>query len=160
MSELRLNALAEWEAWQRVGLLYQWNGDLVGKWPDCRWAYGADCSGFVVGGYYVATRGKLDWRATHNADRLHKELPCTAHPKPGDIAVYGTPERATHVMVVWGDGRVLGACGGDPSTTTKERAITQGARVRFRPKADYRRRRTPDGRVVSDFLGFRVSPLD
>lgn len=160
MSALRIAALEQWEAWQKLGILYQWCGKLQGAFPDVRWAYGADCSGFVTGGLYVATRGRVDWRTTHNADRLHKELPCTATPKPGDLAVYGTPEKANHVMVWVGDGRVLGACGGGPNTTSRELAMSQGARVRYRNRADYRQRLAANGMRVSDFLGYRVSPLD
>lgn len=154
MSDLRLEALQIWQEWQTQGVLYLWSGKLQGTFPDVRWAYGADCSGFVSGGIYVATRGQVDLRTTWNADRFHKELPCTATPKPGDLAVYGRPEKANHVMVVVGDGRVLGACGGGHGTTTEAIARSKGARVRYRPKADYR---VHPGTSQSDFLGYRVA---
>lgn len=161
MSSLRLDALSAWEGWQREGVLYQWNGDLIGKWPDVRLGYGLDCSGFICAGILVATKGRVDWRHKWTSDRMHKELPCTAHPKPGDLVVYGTAERANHVMVWVGDGRVLGACGGDSGTTTAALARARGARVQYRPRADYRKRRAADGTRVSDFLGFRINqPLD
>lgn len=161
MSELRLDALQAWQGWEKSGLLYQWNADILGAYPSLLWDYGTDCSGFVCAGVLVATKGRIDWRNRWWADRMHHELPVTTHPRPGDLAVYGTPEKATHVMVVVGDGRVLGACGGDSTTKTKELAIARGARVRFRPKADYRTRRNEKGLSVSDFLGFRVcSPLN
>lgn len=159
-AHLRLAALAEWERW--MGVLYEFGGKLKGEWPGpFRWEYGVDCSGYITAGIYVATRGKVDLRVTWNADKMHKKWAVTMHPKPGDVAVYGTPEKANHVMVWYGDGRVLGACGGYSETDTPEEAMSRGARVRYRSKADYRKRRLPDGRRVSDFLGFRVvEPLD
>jgi cell wall-associated NlpC family hydrolase len=155
----RLEALSLCEGWQRDGLLYQWGGKLQGDWRNYAWRYGADCSGIASGALYIATSGRYDWREMWNADRFHHQLPVTLHPEPGDAAVYGTPERATHIMLVVGDGRVIGACGGGPETKTEALARARGARVQFRPRADYRRRRTADGRLVSDFLGFRKLPF-
>lgn len=109
-----------------------------------------DCSGLVTWVLYAT--GGPDWRATHNTDRLL--LACAfkvlhGHDKPGDLAFYGTwrgdnvnPD-PSHVMVLAGAGVVVGACGGDSSTTTLEAAVRQGAKVQARASMDYRK----------DFLG-------
>lgn len=109
-----------------------------------------DCSGTVTCGLYNSTGGRVDWRANYNANRLWRELPPTDSPKPGDLAFYGTPGRATHVMTVVGDGRVVGACGGNSDTLSVDIAAKHGARVKYRDSANYRR----------DFLGYRALPVD
>ena len=97
-----------------------------------------DCSGVVA--YCLLHAAGLDWRKTWWADRMREKLPPTVTPAPGDLALY-----PGHVMLVWGDGRVFGACGGDSTTTSIERALKRAARVRFRRTVDYR----------PDFLGYR-----
>jgi murein DD-endopeptidase len=122
------------------GLPYVWAADGP---------HAFDCSGLVC--YCLAEVGGPDWRATHRCQTLWEALPPTREPQPGDLALYGTPGHATHVMLVVGDGRVYGACGGDSTTTSPELALQRGARVRYRLKVEYRHGR--DGR--SDFLGYR-----
>jgi cell wall-associated NlpC family hydrolase len=115
-----------------------------------------DCSGLVC--YCLRMVGGPDWSASHTADRMWKELPPTPTPRPGDLAFYGQPEQATHVMLWTGDDRVYGACGGNSSTRTIALAQARGARVMFKLRVDYRYSRSTG---KSDLLGFRVlSPLD
>lgn len=131
-------------------------------WPDASNGYlgkglqrpeapeALDCSGTVTCGLYNATRGRLDWRAMHNAQRLFSDLAPTDKPRPGDLAFYGRPGRVTHVMTVVGDGRVVGACGGNSHTLSVELARKAGARVKYRASATYR----------LDFIGYRTLPVE
>lgn len=106
-----------------------------------------DCSGLVA--FCLLQVAGVDWRKSHWADRMYQQLPATLSPSPGDLVFYGTRVpagvTASHVMIVWGDGRCFGACGGDRTTLTVEEALTRSARVRFRRGLDYR----------PDFLGYR-----
>ena len=125
-----------------------------------------DCSGFVT--YLIHRMGGYDWRQTHNAAALWRD--CESIPEAdlhldditkgaplwpcpgvdaGDLAFYGPEGEPDHVMLVWGDGQVLGASGGNHHTTSPEIAAQLGACVRFRPRVDYR----------PDFLGYRRFPL-
>jgi cell wall-associated NlpC family hydrolase len=110
---------------------------------------GLDCSGTVTCGLYVATHGKVDWRREYSAARLHAELQPVESPRPGDLAFYGPPGRVSHVMVWWGDGRVVGASGGNRHTTSAELARRLGACVKWKKSHLYR----------PDFRGFRALPL-
>jgi len=154
MSGERLTYLAWVQAQAEKGTPYCWpapaNG-YMGKGlqrPEAPEAL--DCSGTVTCGLFNATSGRVDWRANHNAARLWVELKATAAPKPGDLAFYGRPGRVTHVMTVVGDGRVVGACGGNSDTLSVEIARKMGARVKYRPSAKYR----------PDLLGYRSLPVD
>jgi cell wall-associated NlpC family hydrolase len=100
--------------------------------------------------------GLPDWRATHNANALWSHLthihPSTdSHLRPGDLCFWGAADGGpiNHVMLWWGDGRVYGACGGDHTTISVEEAVRRGAKVQFRPKADYRKH----------FIGWAASPF-
>lgn len=112
-----------------------------------------DCSGAVTCGLYVATGGRIDWRADKNAQRLWMELPGLKvgdQPEPGDVACYGTLAHCSHVMVMAEDGhRVVGAAGGDRRTLTVEIARATGAQVKYRRHHLYR----------PDFIGWRRLPL-
>jgi len=133
-------AFLEWCLRQEAAAVpYLWGG----KDP----ARGLDCSGLVTAGLHAL--GGPDWRQTHSSARLFDELEVTEKPAPGDLAFYGPPHRITHVMVVVGDGRVMGAAGGGSGTTSLEIARRQGARVKFKTKHNYR----------PDFRGFRRLPL-
>jgi hypothetical protein len=122
-----------------------------------------DCSGLVTAGLYHVTKGRLDWRSTHSAQRLYNackdiegwnsldskhlppksELPCLAFYGPGKNMI-------THVVVVMPDGRVIGAGnGGDSTVTTPDIAKKRGARVKFFSNHLYR----------DDFRGFKKIPL-
>ena len=108
-----------------------------------------DCSGLVTRGFVEIGLTTAFIPNFTNAAKLWSNLPATDKPKPGDLAFYGDEHRIKHVMVVWGDGRVYGACGATPEITTRAKAIEEGAMVRFR-KPGYRK----------DFRGYRRSPLD
>lgn len=135
--------LVEWVQ-RQVGCLYRWGGkgqhDSTGR-PMY------DCSGLVTCGLLAV--GCDDWRQTHGAARLYDDLAATAAPAPMDLAFYGRPGHVSHVVFVWGDGRVLGACGGNESTTTEEIARSAGACVKFRTSIKYR----------PDLRGYRVLPV-
>ncbi len=128
-------ALFLWLAEQK-GKLYVWGA----KGPDY-W----DCSGLVTGSFHELGLG--DVRATHSAARLYDELEHVEYKRaqPGDLIFYGPPDRVTHVVFLWNDGRVYGAGGGDSSTTTPEAAMRRrGACVKFKDSHMYR----PDLRGV------------
>jgi hypothetical protein len=111
-----------------------------------------DCSGLITSGLYAATGGALDWRSGTNAQALFdkcKRLETRPKGKPC-LAFYGPGKNAiNHVMLVLGDGRAYGACGGGSWCLTPELAKSKGARVRFRTSHLYR----------SDFRGFCAIPL-
>lgn len=132
-------------AWLDVGL----------EPPPCREVF--DCSGFAVGAMMAAKLVSSSWLHSHNADRIFHTLSPVGFDgvAPADLAFWGRPAhvtgpaRATHVMLLNGDGTVLGASGGNQSTTTLEIAHKAGACVRVRSSHQYR----------PDFLGFRKLPL-
>lgn len=128
----------------KLGRPYIWNG----KGP-----YSFDCSGLVT--YVLFELGGPDWRATHNSQRLANELPHVNHPSPGDLCLYGKSWQLVNHVMVWVDGRVIGASGGNSRTVTREIALQMNACVRWKPKPGYARFK--DG--STDFLGFRGMPL-
>ncbi len=110
-----------------------------------------DCSGLITSALYHATKGRLDWRASRNAQWLYESckkndtkcgLPCLAFYGPGKNAI-------NHVMLVLKDGRAYGACSGGSWCLTPELAKKKGARVRYRADHLYR----------DDFRGFGEIPL-
>lgn len=114
-----------------------------------------DCSGVVTCGLYNATGALLDWRADYNASRLFKELLPTEAPRPGDLAFYGAHDGGGglvggHVMVLASDSvRVVGASGGNRTTTSVALARLHRAFVQHKPSYGYR----------TDFRGWRALPL-
>lgn len=116
-----------------------------------------DCSGLVTCGLLHC--GGPDWRQTHNAAHLFAELPEVEEPEdllPMDLAFYGDLNdklevHINHVMLLWGDGRVYGACGGTSKTLTLVQASLRDAKVQFRPRVNYR--------IQRDFRGYRRLPL-
>lgn len=110
-----------------------------------------DCSGLVT--WAIKQAGGPDWRFTHNAQGLADVLQPVDRLAVGEVllAFYGYSwDHVDHVMVLVPDGRVFGACGGDHTTTTPEKALEQGACVQYRPRADYSRGHT------GGLLGFRA----
>ncbi len=107
---------------------------------------GLDCSGAVCWCLAAAGLVPSGFGLQHNADSLRDlcDEVDEEDAAPGDLALYGTAERAIHVMILCPDGRVLGAAGGGHTCTSIEIAKSIGARVKYRTTARYR----------SDFLGF------
>ncbi len=119
-----------------------------------------DCSGLLTRGLYELTLGlppeqRVDWRATHNADRLFTELtPVLGEPAPGDFAFYrpaiplfdGDVE---HVVVVIEGGLVITADGASSRIHTLEAAKEAHAIVRVRGDVLYRK----------NFAGYRRFPI-
>lgn len=107
------------------------HADPAGKQVACY-----DCSGLVTCALFHA--GGPDWRKTHGAAGLFDALEHVEEPLPMDIAAYGAPGHVDHVMVVWGDGRVYGASGGNSYTTSVELALARKACVHFKDSVAYR----------------------
>ena len=110
-----------------VGCPYMWGG--ANPWT------GFDCSGFVIWIYQVF--GLLpsgDWTAEQlyrgTALPLRKDGPALL---PGDLAAYGKAGGpVTHVMLFLGNELVIGASGGDHTTTSVEQARRRGAQVKVK----------------------------
>ena len=124
---------------------YVWGGKRPGA---------LDCSGIVTLSLYEATDGRIDWRATHNTDRLWNELPHVdvADLRDGDLVLYWGehstgPEDVSHVMVYVG-GNVVGQHWGGPGDVDPEASRRAGKVSGVRP-VNYR----------SDLAGFRRLPL-
>lgn len=105
-----------------------------------------DCSGTITDALYKSSEGKVDWRATHNAQKLHDVCEETKDPGLGDIVFYGKPGHISHVMlyVDHHDGVVFGASGGDHLTTSPKAALDKNAKVCYKASVFYR----------SDFVSF------
>jgi len=110
-----------------------------------------DCSGLVC--WCGAEAGLWDKSFDTTADgfwrsytRIGRRL---SEAEPGDLALYGTPKRATHVVVYIGDDMIIGANGGGSKTTSVAKAKAANARV-SRKRYDWRK----------DFLGFVRLPFD
>lgn len=106
-----------------------------------------DCSGLVT--WCLLRSGGPDWTRSHNTDTLLAKLAPVLTPRPGTLVLYGAGNDAQHVMVHLGDGVVVGASGGGPSTTSLAMAAQHEARVKAFPWPDYR----------PDRLGFRELPF-
>ncbi len=104
-----------------------------------------DCSGLVSVG--LKLHGVKD--CPDGSFNQFAKFESTLDPMPLDLAFYGPPKRINHVMWVWGDGRVYGACGGNSSVMTVSAARRINACVKWKSKAKYR----------PDFRGFRKIPL-
>lgn len=111
-----------------VGTPYIWGG-------ACPWV-GLDCSGFVVWVYQVfGILPSGDWTAQslreHFWGAVHQEV---SEFRPGDLVFYGVSTNSiSHVMLFLGGGLVIGASGGDHTTTTREEACRRGAAVKVKP---------------------------
>jgi murein DD-endopeptidase len=124
-----------------------------------------DCSGLVTRWLYelgkqafpdsIEIQRALDWRATHNTDRLFAELaPVVGEPAPADLVFYWPAKRrddldVEHVAVVIDGGLVITADGASSRIHTLEQAKEAHAIVRVRGDVDYRPRRA----------GFRRFPV-
>lgn len=129
---------------------YVWGGKRPG---------GLDCSGLVTLSLWEASDGRIDWRDTHNTDRLWAPSPLTlpvdvADLLPGDLAFYWGdnskgPEDVSHVAVYAGAGVVIGQNWGGPSDTNPAASRAAGKVSSVKP-IHYR----------ADLAGFRRLPLD
>lgn len=145
---MRKPTRAEYVAGCRVllGVDYLWGG----KTPRD----GLDCSGLVTHVLYAL--GGPDLRFSHNTDTIWNMWPETFSPRPGDVALYGgsRPDDVSHVEVIvsvdHGIVQMIGASGGDSTTTSREaaRALKRPARVQEKSTHLYRK----------DFRGFRQNP--
>jgi cell wall-associated NlpC family hydrolase len=99
-----------------------------------------DCSGLVT---WALKR--CGWKTTRefNCHGMWMHWRRTDKPKPGDLIIYGQPDRASHVEVLMPDGHFFGAIGGN----SKTKSVTWGACVQWRLKDR------------KDKLGFLVNPL-
>lgn len=119
---------ARWHVKNRT--LYQWGGGHHGP------SWGLDCSGLINDCAKAAGFSADGWGSA----RMWTELPRVDVPRPGDIASYGP----RHVVLVeaWDPATqtatIIGANGGDSTTTSPERATEQGAFVRREPTHLYR----------------------
>ncbi len=125
----------------RIGLPYLWGG----KDP----AVGLDCSGAVTNAYEsVGIMSKGSSKRYGSADLAKALRPISASEvKKGDLVFYG-PSGVSHVMMIVGDGRVIGATGGGSKTTTTDIARQQGAYVKYMP-IDYRK----------DIISYGAAPI-
>jgi len=119
-----------------IGTPYVWGGSSP--------AGGLDCSGFAIWILQVFDRlpSAGDWAAS-GLSKLFKE---SVMPEMGNLIFYGAGrEHITHVMMSMGENSefgtmVIGASGGDSTTTSVDEAKKRGAQVKVKPM-DYRRDR-------------------
>ena len=106
-----------------VGVPYFWGGD------DPRIDAGLDCSGAVL--HWFRAGGIV--LADTTAQGLRGMLDPTDQPIAGDLAFYGTDEKATHVVLVLSPGgtAIIGANGGT-SPRQDEPAVAYQARMKMR----------------------------
>lgn len=116
---------------------YQWGGGHHGD------SWGLDCSGLVLDCMRKVGIDPGFW----DSSRMRNELPETKSPQPGDLALY----LPRHVVIVekfdpkTGIATIIGANGGDSSSTSVEKARQQKAMVKREPTHLYRQ----------TFVGFR-----
>lgn len=125
---------------------YKWGGRLLDA---------MDCSGFVTMALFVASERRIDWRLTHNTDKLWT-LPKVEEKDllPGDLILYWGesskgPDDVSHVMVYVGEGQCVGMAWGGPSDVDPEASRASG-KVPMVKNIHYR----------ADVAGFVRLPLD
>jgi murein DD-endopeptidase len=134
-------------ALEQLGAPYLWGakGQIVADKGVALRAF--DCSGLVTWCFRLV--GGADWCATHNTDRLWDECRPTQAQRAGTLVLYGPPGNPNHVMILLGEGVVVGASGGGSRTVTL--ALARDARARVKPFSHYTYR--------PDVLGFRDLPF-
>lgn len=123
------------EVKSRIGCYYCWpeeSNNYSGKdLKNAKYPKTYDCSGLVTSSLFSATG--IDFRATHNAQKLMEACGLVEKPVAGDLCFYG-PSRTliTHVMVYTGDKhqKVVGSSGGDSRTISPEVAEKMDAKVK------------------------------
>lgn len=109
---------------------YQWGGGRSTK------DWGLDCSGLFIHCARTVPANLGGW----HSHRMWNELPRVTEPKPGDAAFY----LKRHVVLVesfdkkTGIATIIGANGGDSTSTSPARAREQNAFVRREPTHLYR----------------------
>lgn len=127
--------------------------------PDPTVRGGLDCSGAVLHWWRTAGYDLED----QPADALYHNLEAVGidELRPGDIALYGADDRATHVVLVL-DSRgeaVIGANGGG-APGVRESLATYAERMRARHAfVRIEDRRKGGFQYRDDFLGFRKAPV-
>lgn len=128
-----------------LGAPYQWGGGHGSN------DWGLDCSGLVIQAMRRA-QFRLPPCSLPTSDGWWKCLKKTDEPRPGDLALYGSSERAVHVEIVrcfdGNEADTIGANGGDRDVLSPEIAKERGAFVRY-----------ASTRGRSNFLGFVRNPL-
>lgn len=135
----------------QIGIDYVWGGKSRS---------GLDCSGSPTLAMFDVSKGKLDWRFTHNTDSLYAaaEPIGEADLLPGDWVLYAKhangPADVDHLMTYISPELCIGACGGDSNTITNAIAQDKGARVKAKFFYRYRRgelrgyRRLPESLIT------------
>lgn len=134
--------LAEYAA-TFLGVPYHWGGDFK-RWKDGK-DFGLDCSGFEQA---LADFQGIDEPGDQTADgimqiykkRGYAEIPFGSE-QEGDRVFYGSGTvldssgkrrlKATHIVMVVGPNRIIGAQGGGSATTSAAIAKAQGAEIRY-----------------------------
>jgi cell wall-associated NlpC family hydrolase len=126
-----------------IGTLYQWGG---GHSPN---TWGLDCSGLVIQSLKDIGEHLPPGMSTSNG--WYQSLPKVSESEalPGDLAFYGQPGKATHVVILDYNGAVI-TSNGDKPATTPEIAKSHGWMVTTAPTYKFRK----------DFLGFGRMPFE
>lgn len=108
------------------GTPYQWGGDSAHNKNH----YGMDCSHFTWA-VYRKFGLMADYRVSKDQYKLCSTIPETELQK-GDLVFYGSRSSSSiyHVGIYIGNGQVVSASGGGPSTTSLAKARAQNAKVK------------------------------
>lgn len=112
---------------------------------------GLDCSGFVTFVLEAAGVEPDGFGQIHNAASLAAlyDTIDAEFAQGGDLVVYGPGGAVEHIMMLVGDGTVVGSSGGGHTCTTPAIAKQLGAGVHYRPSVNYR----------NDLVGYRRLPI-
>jgi len=96
-------------------------------------SYALDCSGFLQ---EVLSFAGVDIPGDQNAQAYYDHFSKTGTislPIAGALAFYGVPSKIHHINLITSEHSVIGAMGGDATTTTLEKSYQQRAFVKERP---------------------------
>lgn len=114
---------------------------------------GLDCSGCACKAMEEIQIASTGFALAHNTTWLWQNLSPIDESEAlgGDLVLYGDDaDHIDHVMILVGDGRVIGSSGAGRGCITVAQAQAAGACVHFRDSPRYR----------ADLLGFRALPVD